>query len=82
MADKVLADGKTVGISVGRGVSNYYRRMISMAFIDPKYTELGKELTVVWGDVGHPQKEIRATVVRYPYFDADGNNEVDVSTRH
>ncbi len=82
LTDKVLADGKMVGISVGRGVSNYYRRMISMAFIDPKYAAIGKELVIIWGDVGHPQKEIRATVSRYPYLDLDRNNEVDASNKH
>jgi glycine cleavage system aminomethyltransferase T len=70
-----------VGISVGRGVSVYYRRMISLAFIDPKYAEIGRELTVVWGTVGNPQKEIRAKVARFPYFDEDRNNEVDVAEK-
>ena len=79
LTDKVLSDGKMIGISVGRGVSNFYRRMISMAFIDPQYAQIGRELIVVWGDEGHPQKEIRAVVARYPYLDSDRNNVLDVS---
>ena len=78
-ADKVLDGDVMVGISVGRGVSNWYRRMISLCFIDPKYAEVGKELKLIWGAPGNPQKEIRAKVARFPYLDFDRNNEVDMS---
>lgn len=81
LTSKVMDGDKMVGISVGRGVSNYYRRMISMAFIDPKSAVLGKELQVIWGDVGHPQKAIRAVVARYPYLNMDRNNELDTSKK-
>lgn len=81
LTDQVMDGDRMVGISVGRGVSNYYRRMISMAFIDPKCAELGKELKVIWGDVGHPQKEIRAVVARYPYLDMERNNAEEVSKK-
>lgn len=79
LTDKVMDGDKMVGISVGRGVSNYYRRMISMTFIDPAYAKEGTELKLIWGTPGHQQKEIRVTVARYPYLNMDRNNEVDMS---
>lgn len=78
-ADRVLVDGKPVGISVGRGVSNYYRRMISMCFIDPKAAELGQDVVILWGAPGHPQKEIRAKVARYPYLQMERNEKIEIS---
>lgn len=78
-ADKVLAEGKEVGISSGRLNSYYYQRMISLAFIKPEYAVEGKELTVVWGTPGKPQKEIRAKVARSPYMNLENNKEIDVN---
>ena len=34
---------------------------------------------VVWGNEGMRQKKIRAKVARYPYFDVDRNQYVDVN---
>jgi glycine cleavage system aminomethyltransferase T len=78
-ADWVLADGERIGTSTGRINSVYYRRMISLGFIDKRYAAEGTQLTVLWGRPGTPQKEIRVTVGRYPYFDLTNNNAVDVS---
>jgi glycine cleavage system aminomethyltransferase T len=80
-ADKVLADGKPVGISVGRIVSPYYYTMISLAYLSPEYTAEGKELILVWGTPGTPQKDIRVKVARYPYLDPSfvRNEKRDVS---
>lgn len=78
-ADKVLADGKPVGISTGRIISWYYRSMVSLAVIEPEYAEIGTEVTVLWGDEGTRQKEIRAKVTRFPYHAEGRNDEVDVS---
>lgn len=78
-ADKVMAD-KQVGISTGRVCSYYYNTMISLAFIDPKYAVEGKELTLIWGTPGTPQKKIRVKVARYPYNDLVRNENKDVST--
>ena len=36
--------------------------------------------SVLWGNPGTRQKEIRAVVSRFPYLDVDRNEEVDVST--
>lgn len=73
-ADKVLDGDKTIGISVMRDFLPYYQRMISLAFIDRKYYQMGKELTVLWGRPGTRQMKIRAVIARYPYNDNDNKN--------
>jgi glycine cleavage system aminomethyltransferase T len=77
--DKVLKDGETVGMSMGRMYSLYYGAMISIAPVDVEHSALGTELTVLWGDPGTRQKEIRVTVDRFPYLDIERNEQVDVS---
>lgn len=79
-ADQVLKHGKFVGVSSGRIYSYYYREMISLCSIDVDQGELGNEVTVLWGDPGTRQKEIRATVSRFPFLNEDRNENVDVST--
>jgi glycine cleavage system aminomethyltransferase T len=79
-ADKVLKNGELIGISSGRNYSYYYRNMISLCSIDNAYKELGTEVTVVWGNPGTRQKEIRAIVSRFPYLNENRNDEIDVST--
>jgi len=79
-ADRVEQDGKVVGISSGRCYTYYYRRMISIASIDASIAD-GEEVVVIWGDPGTRQKEIRATVTRYPYLDLPRNAEVDVAAK-
>ena len=78
-ADQVLKDGKLVGISSGRAYSYYYREMLSLCSIDVKHSEIGTEVIVLWGDPGTRQKEIRATVSRFPYLSENRNQVVDVS---
>jgi glycine cleavage system aminomethyltransferase T len=80
-ADKVLANGKQIGISTGRIVSAYYHTMISLAYLSPEYAVEGIELTLIWGTPGTPQKEIRVKVARYPYLDPSfiRNEKRDVS---
>ena len=78
-ADQILADDKLVGISTGRIFSWYYREMLSLARIDPQYNKIGTEVTVLWGDSGMRQKQIRATVARYPYNIDGRNDSVDIS---
>jgi len=65
--DKVLKDGKVVGISSSRGYSAYFKKMLSLCTIDVTQSEPGAEVVVVWGNPGHPQKHIRATVAPAPY---------------
>ncbi|TGE35150.1 aminomethyl transferase family protein [Desulfosporosinus fructosivorans] len=79
-ADQVLKDGKLVGASSGRILSYYYRQMISLCSIDTEYSELGTEVSILWGNPGTRQKTISATVSRFPYLDENRNEHVDVST--
>jgi glycine cleavage system aminomethyltransferase T len=74
--DKVLKDGKTVGISTYTGYTYNERAMISLAMMDVEHSGLGTEVTVVWGEEKrgsskptverHVQAEIRATVAPAP----------------
>lgn len=73
--DYVLADGKKIGVATGKTYAYYERRMVSLACIDKEYAVEGKEVTVLWGSPGHPQKEIRATVARFPYYQGEYRNE-------
>lgn len=79
-ADMVLKDGREVGISTGRMNCFYYREMISLCSIDVEYSDLGTEVVVLWGNPGTRQKEIRATVSRYPFLNESRNEAMDVST--
>jgi vanillate/3-O-methylgallate O-demethylase len=75
--DKVLLDGKIVGLSTYTGYSYNERRMLSLAVMDVEHSEPGVEVTVVWGEEGrgsskptverHAQADIRATVAAAPY---------------
>jgi vanillate/3-O-methylgallate O-demethylase len=78
--DKVLRGDSIVGMSTGRMYSWYYREMLSLGVVDRELATPGAEVTVLWGDPGTHQKEIRATVARYPYLDLERNEKIDVST--
>ena len=75
--DKVLKNGKTVGLSTYTGYTYNERAMISLAMVDVEHSEPGVEVTLVWGEQGrgstkptverHQQAEIRATVASVPY---------------
>jgi vanillate/3-O-methylgallate O-demethylase len=74
--DKVLEDGRMVGISTFSGYSYNERSMLSLAIVDVD-VEIGTEVTLVWGEEGggsskpvverHVQAEIRAIVSPCPY---------------
>jgi vanillate/3-O-methylgallate O-demethylase len=74
--DKVLKDGKIIGVSTYTGYTYNERAMLSLAIVDSQ-CEVGTEVTVVWGEEGrgsskptverHVQAEIRATVASVPY---------------
>jgi len=66
-ADRVTRGGRPVGVATSRGYSYYFRQMLSLCVIDVECSELGTEVTVVWGEPGEPQKEIRAQVAAAPY---------------
>jgi vanillate/3-O-methylgallate O-demethylase len=75
--DKVLSDGKMVGVSTFSGYSSNESSMLSLAMVAPEQSEPGTEVTLVWGEEGggsakpvverHVQTEIRATVSPAPY---------------
>lgn len=78
--DKVLKDGKPIGISTFSGCSSNERSLLSLAILDAEHSEPGTEVTLVWGEEGggsskptverHVQTEIRAMVGPVPYSDA------------
>ena len=75
--DKVLSEGKMVGISTWCGYSSNEGRMLTLAILDEKHSEPGTEVTFVWGEEGggsskptverHVQTEISAIVSPVPY---------------
>jgi glycine cleavage system aminomethyltransferase T len=75
--DKVLAGGKTIGVSTWSGYSSNERSMLSLAIVDEAFAEPGKEVTLVWGEEGggsrkptverHAQMNVRATTGPVPY---------------
>ncbi|SDF54556.1 aminomethyltransferase family protein [Marvinbryantia formatexigens] len=73
--DQVLKNGQKIGMAVGRTWAYYERRMISLAYIKPEFAIEGEEVVVLWGDKGHRQKEIRAKVAPFPYYNGDFRNE-------
>jgi glycine cleavage system aminomethyltransferase T len=75
--DKVLRNGKLVGVSTFSGYSSNESSMLSLAMVDEDQSEPGTEVTLVWGEEGggsakpvverHVQTEIQATVSPVPY---------------
>jgi vanillate/3-O-methylgallate O-demethylase len=74
--DRVLKDGRVVGVSTFSGYSYNERSMLSLAMVDVDI-ELGTEVTLVWGEEGggsskpvverHAQTDIRAVASPCPY---------------
>ena len=64
--DKAMKNGREIDSSSGRAVSQTYRRMISLGFIDRDLAKIGMEVVIIWDSPGLRQKEIRATVPRFP----------------
>jgi vanillate/3-O-methylgallate O-demethylase len=72
-----LKNGKIVGFSTFSGYSFNERSMLSLGIIDIEHSEVGTQLTFVWGEEDggspkptverHKQIEIRATVGPIPY---------------
>ena len=75
--DRIVADGRTVGLAMYTGYSCNEKCILSLAVIDTAFSEPGTEVAVVWGEEGggsakptverHVQAEIRATVGPVPY---------------
>ena len=79
LTDKVLLDGKEIGLSSGRMFSPKTREMISLGAIKPEYCIEGTEVIIVWGDPGKRQKNIRATLKAWPYLSENRNENIDVT---
>jgi syringate O-demethylase len=77
--DKVIADGRIVGLSTWCGYSANEGKMLTLAMLEAAYSEPGAEVTLVWGEEGggsgkptverHVQTGIRATVAPAPYVE-------------
>ena len=75
--DKVLKDGKVIGVSTWCGYSANEGAMLTLAMIDSEHAAPGTQVTFVWGEEGggsskptverHQQLQIRATVAPVPY---------------
>jgi vanillate/3-O-methylgallate O-demethylase len=75
--DKIVKDGKTIGISTFAGYSANERLMLSLAMVDVEHSEPGTMVTLIWGEEGggsakpnvehHKQMEIRVTVGPNPF---------------
>ncbi|MCC8052054.1 MAG: aminomethyl transferase family protein [Clostridiales bacterium] len=79
--DKVInANGEMVGISMQPIFTDYYKKVISLCVIDPEYKEIGKDVTVLWGNKGNTIKEIHAKIARYPYLDLTDNRHFDIES--
>jgi syringate O-demethylase len=78
--DRVVADGRTVGVSTWIGYSANERKMLTIAVVEPAYAKPGTEVTLVWGEENggttkptverHRQVDIRAIVSPVPYVEA------------
>lgn len=73
-------DGKKIGYASVATYSSHYQQTISQCVIDIDQAELGNEVLIQWGDYGKKIKNVRATVVRYPYIDIVRNEDYDLST--
>ena len=75
--DKVLRKGRMVGVSTYVGYLFPDRAWVSLAVVDEADAEIGRELTVIWGEESggsnrplverHKQVEVRATVAAWPF---------------
>jgi len=85
--DMVKADGKVIGVSTWIGYSSNEGKMLSLAMIDPDYVEMGKEVTLVWGEPNggttkptvepHEQIEIKAIISPVPYSNVARDSYAD-----
>jgi syringate O-demethylase len=75
--DKVMREGKVIGISTWCGYSANEGKMLTLAMLDQEHAEPGTEVIFVWGEEDggsskptverHVQTEIRAIVSPVPY---------------
>jgi syringate O-demethylase len=75
--DRVLANGKTVGVSTWVGYSSNEGRMLTLAMVEEAYSKPGTQVALLWGEPNggsakptvepHVQVEIPAIVSPVPY---------------
>jgi syringate O-demethylase len=78
--DKVLANGKMVGLSTWISYSSNEGKMLTLAMVDPEHSKPGTKVTLLWGEEGggsakpsvepHVQTEVGAVVSPVPYAEA------------
>ena len=78
-ADKVMCGDQMIGTSSGRLQSVYYRRMISLGYLDTEYAVEGREYILIWGTPGTRQFPVRVKVCKTPYLDFENNKDIDVT---
>ena len=81
------ADGEEIGVSTWIGYSSNEGKMLSLAMIDPDEVEMGKEVTLVWGEPDggttkptvepHEQIEIKAVISPVPYSNVARDSYAD-----
>jgi syringate O-demethylase len=75
--DRVLKNGRTIGISTWIGYSSNEGKMLTLAIVNNEDAQTGSDVTLVWGEQPgtgskptvepHIQTELRATVAPVPY---------------
>jgi syringate O-demethylase len=75
--DKVMKNGRIIGISTWIGYSSNEGKMLTLAILNKEHAEIGNAVDFVWGEQPgsgskptvepHIQTEIRATVAPVPY---------------
>jgi syringate O-demethylase len=89
--DRVLAQGKAIGVSTWVGYSSNERKLLTLAVLEEQYAQPGTQVTFVWGEEAggtrkptverHRQVEIRATVAPVPYVEAVRKHYTDTGWR-
>jgi vanillate/3-O-methylgallate O-demethylase len=65
--DRVTHKGTMVGCSTSRVYSPFLRKMISLGHIDRELADVGNTVSVLYGEDGGAQRDVRATVVDLPF---------------
>jgi syringate O-demethylase len=75
--DRVMKNGKTIGVSTWCGYSASEGKILTLAMLDEEHSAAGTEVTFVWGEEGggtskptverHVPTQLRAIVSPVPY---------------
>ena len=72
---KVMNGNQMIGVASGRERDFYHGNMISLAFINREYANVGDEYTVMWGSTPLSAQPIRVKVAPFPYYNEEMRNE-------